>query len=247
MNPADRPPVVFVPGMLCDADLWSAVAPRLPGRVVHVAITAPGIGGMAEQILSAVEGPFVLAGLSLGAIAGFEVARRAPERLAGFCAMSTNAGAPTPEQLAGWAELAGRTGCGEFETVVIEEILPTMFAGRVPAPALGEQFLAMARRIGPAVFRAQLAAQATRRDALAAIAGLHCPVLALCGARDALCPPEFHRAIAAQARDSAFRVLPDAGHLLPVEAPEATAASLADWLCEIPSLQLYEEPPCPRS
>ncbi|MEV6623031.1 alpha/beta fold hydrolase [Amycolatopsis sp. NPDC051106] len=223
--------MVLVPGMLCDAGLWAGVEPHLPGPVVHAAITAPHLGGMAEQILAAVDGPFVLAGLSLGAIAGFEVARRAPGRLAGLCAVSTNAGAPTPEQLAGWAELDRRTARGDFEAAVTERILPAMFAEPDAVPH--QAFLDMARRVGPAVFRAQLAAQATRRDAHDALAGLSCPVLVLCGERDALCPPAFHHTIAAHARDATLQVLPDAGHLLTLEAPAAAATVLRDWLAPI--------------
>ncbi|MBB2939384.1 pimeloyl-ACP methyl ester carboxylesterase [Amycolatopsis bartoniae] len=219
------PPVVLVPGMLCDAGLWSGV--DVPGPVVHAEITAPSIGGMAEQILSAVDGPFVLVGVSLGAIAGFEVARRTPERLAGFCAVSTNAGAPSSEQLAGWAELDRLTAEGGFEEAA-GRILPTMFAD--PDPALYQRFLVMARRIGPDTFRAQLAAQATRRDFHPAIAGLSCPVLVLCGARDVLCPPSFHHAIAAQAANPTLRVLPKSGHLLTLEEPAAAAEVLRDWL-----------------
>ncbi len=235
-------PVVLVPGMLCDADVWADVGPHLPGPVVHAGITAPDIGGMAEQILAAVEGPFVLAGLSLGAIAGFEVARRAPERLAGFCAVSTNAAAPTAEQLAAWAGFDRRTRDGEFSAVVAEEILPTMFSG--PDPLLHRRFLAMVRRVGPGTFRAQLAAQATRRDAHAAVAGLSCPVLVVSGARDRLCPPEFHRAIAAQARNAVLRVLPEAGHLLTYEAPRAAAAAMSGWLRSFPHSRRSFE--CPR-
>ncbi|MDQ0380340.1 alpha/beta fold hydrolase [Amycolatopsis thermophila] len=223
------PPVVLVPGMLCDAGLWADVEPLLAGPVVHAEITAPHLGGMAEQILAAVDGPFVLAGLSLGAIAGFEVARRAPERLAGFCAVSTNAGAPTPGQLAGWADFDRRTAGGAFAGVA-EQILPTMFAEPDPGPVLRERFLAMAHRVGPATFRAQLAAQATRRDGHDAIAGLSCPVLVVCGERDALCPPAFHHAIAAHARHASLRVLPGAGHLLTLETPAPAATLLRDWL-----------------
>lgn len=233
--------MVLVPGMLCDAGLWAGVEDHLPGEVVHAEITAPHVGGMAEQILAAVDGPFVLAGLSLGAIAGFEVARRAPGRLAGFCALSTNAGAPTAEQLAGWVDLDRRAAHGEFDAAVAGQILPTMFAKA--DVLLRNEFLDMARRVGPDVFRAQLAAQATRRDAHAAIAGLTCPVLVLCGERDALCPPAFHHAIAAHARDATLQVLPDAGHLLTLEAPAAAATVLRDWL----HTHSLKETPCPRS
>ncbi|MFC7342788.1 alpha/beta fold hydrolase [Saccharopolyspora griseoalba] len=218
--------IVLVPGMLCDADLWSDLVEGLPGPVVHAAITADSVGGMAEQVLSSVDGEFSLIGLSLGAIVGFEVARRAPQRLRSLHALSTNAGPPRPEQLAGWTELAERTRAGQFAEVVAERILPAMFADPSPPRARRERFLAMADRIGPEVFRAQLAAQATRVGAFDAIAALPAPVQVLCGDRDALCPPEFHRDIARSAGGGEPHVLAGAGHLLPVERPAVVGALL---------------------
>lgn len=223
------PSVVLVPGMLCDADLWSDVASGLPGAL-PADITAPDIAAMAEQVLAVADGPFVLVGLSLGAIVGFEVARRAPERLAGLCAMSANAAAPRPDQLAAWTEMAARTGHGGFGSVVAEQLLPTMYAGRNPSEDKRNRFLGMAHRVGPDTFVEQLAAQATRTEAFSVLDRLSCPVLVLCGEQDQLCPPSFHRDIAAHARDSVLRVVPGAGHLLPIEAPHAVSAALRDWL-----------------
>lgn len=209
-------PVVLVPGMLCDADLWSDL-PELPGEVVHAAITEPTIGGMAEQVLSAVDGEFDLVGLSLGAIVGFEVLRRAPERVSAFGALSTNAGAPRPEQRRAWE----RQAAGDFDEVVAE-ILPAMFA-EVRSP-LRDRFLGMAQRIGPDVFRAQLAAQATRVEAFDAIAGYRGPLAVLCGDRDALCPNGFHDEIARCAPRGRLHALSGAGHLLPLERPAVVGA-----------------------
>ncbi|MEB3367246.1 alpha/beta fold hydrolase [Saccharopolyspora mangrovi] len=209
-------PVVLVPGMLCDADLWSDL-PELPGEVVRAEITEPSVGGMAEQVLSAVDGEFALVGLSLGAIVGFEVLRRAPERVSAFGALSTNAGAPRPEQLRTWQ----RQAAADFDEVVAE-ILPAMFAE--PRSPLRERFLGMAKRIGPEVFRAQLAAQATRTEAFDAIAGYRGPVRVLCGDRDALCPTGFHEDIAESAPRGRLHVLSGAGHLLPLERPAVVGA-----------------------
>ncbi|GAB3696610.1 alpha/beta fold hydrolase [Saccharopolyspora tripterygii] len=209
-------PIVLVPGMLCDADLFSELS-ELPGEVVHAAITEPSIGGMADQVLSAVEGEFTLIGLSLGAIVGFEVLRRAPERVRAFGALSTNAGAPRPEQRRAWR----RQAMGEFDEVV-EEILPAMFAE--PASPLQDRFRSMAERIGPEVFRAQLAAQATRTEAYGALAEYGGPVSVLCGDRDALCPVDFHEEIAEHAPGGRLHVLSGAGHLLPLERPAVVGA-----------------------
>lgn len=225
--------IVLVPGMLCDEDLWADLVAGLPGPVVHAEITADSIGGMAEQVLSAVDGEFALVGLSLGAIVGFEVARRAPERLSAMCALSTNAGAPSPEQLTGWADLAERTRAGEFEKIVSDEILPTMFAGPAPQRGVRDRFVRMAHRVGPEVFQAQLAAQATRVEAFDAIAALPAPVQAICGDQDALCPPRFHEDIVRNAaRGSSKHVLDGAGHLLTIERPGVVGALLRSRLVD---------------
>jgi pimeloyl-ACP methyl ester carboxylesterase len=224
-------PVVLVPGMLCDADLWSGIRTAAPlSGAVPVAITEPSIADMAEQVLDAVDGPFTLVGLSLGAIVGFEVLRRAPDRVLGLAAVATNPAAPRAEQHTAWQAMRDRTAGGGFADVVREQLLPTMFATPDPPPEHAGRFLAMAHRVGPEVFAAQLTAQATRTDALGHLAATRCPVLAVCGDRDALCPVEYHRAIAAAAPAGRLHVLPGAGHLLPIAQPHAFSALLHRWL-----------------
>ena len=71
---------------------------------------------------------------------------------------------------------------------------------------------------------AQLA-QATRTDARSALGAITAPALVVGGTRDALCPPEFHREIADQLAGAELHVVPDAGHLLPLEAPAAVLAA----------------------
>lgn len=225
-----QPPVVLVPGMLCDADLWSDVRTRLAAPTVDAVIDAPTIRGMAEQVLSCVPGKFVLAGLSLGAIVGFEVLRLAPDKVAGFCALSTNAAAPTKTQKQQWTDLARRTQAGDFAGVVATSILPHMFATATPPTQLQQRFLAMADRVGPEVFVAQLAAQHTRRSAFAALTQARCPTLVISADADRLCPPTYHHSIAASVEYSCFASLPGAGHLSTWERPNDIAALIHDWL-----------------
>ncbi|WP_410599601.1 alpha/beta fold hydrolase [Amycolatopsis sp. lyj-90] len=212
------PPTVLVPGMLCDAGIWDGVRDGLGSGVVDVAITAGDVGAMAEQVLAAVPGPFNLVGLSLGAIVGFEVLRRAPERVVTLCAISTNAGAPRADQRESWLDMARSTTAGSFDAVVRERILPTMFAEFRPSPEQAEAFVDMAHRVGPAVFLRQLAAQATRRDQYAELARHRIPALVVGGGRDVLCPPEFHERLAGALPLAELKVLPAAGHLLTWEA-----------------------------
>jgi pimeloyl-ACP methyl ester carboxylesterase len=223
---ADGPlPFVTVPGMLCDAGLWRDVEFPAGHEVRHVALRRADMGALAEDVLAAVPGPFVLVGLSLGAIVGFEALRRAPERIAGLCVMSTNAGAPRPEQYAAWRELDDLVADGRFADVV-ERTLPDMFPGRAPTPDGAQRYRAMAHAVGADAARAQLAAQATRVDALDVLRTARCPTTVLAGARDALCPPAFHEAVADAVPGAGLTLLPDAGHLLPWQQPGAVTAAL---------------------
>lgn len=220
-------PLVVVPGMLCDAGLWSDVGFPDGHPVHHVTLTKPSVGELAESVLSATAGRFVLVGLSLGAIVGFEALRRAPDRVAGLCAVSTNAAAPRPEQYTAWRALDELVGDGRFDAVV-EQTLPGMFA-RHPAPdSLAARYRRMAHAVGPRAARAQLAAQATRRDAFAALRTARCPTAVVCGTRDALCPPGFHRAIVDAVPAARLHELPGVGHLLPWEQPDALTSVLDD-------------------
>lgn len=217
--------VVLLPGMLCDAGLWAGVEPALDAPVVHAELSSPSITGMAEQVLSGVDGRLVLVGLSLGAIVGFEVARLAPQRVAGFAALATNAAAPRAEQHQGWSRMARRTRWGEFAACA-EEILPSMYSRPEPSPELAGAFRGMAERIGPRRFLDQLAAQGTRTDARGVLASITGPALVACGGEDVVCPPEFHRDIAGRLPDAELHVVPGAGHLFPLEVPDATAELL---------------------
>ncbi|WP_208905501.1 alpha/beta fold hydrolase [Streptomyces melanosporofaciens] len=71
-------PLVVVPGMLCDASLWRDVDFPEGHDVHHTPLRRADIGALAEDVLATVPGPFVLVGLSLGAIVGFEALRGRP-------------------------------------------------------------------------------------------------------------------------------------------------------------------------
>jgi pimeloyl-ACP methyl ester carboxylesterase len=87
----------------------------------------------------------------------------------------------------------------------------------------------MALKLGPEVFMAQSEALRTRRDLTAVLPSLYMPVLVGCGARDELCPPSLHRAMADMIPNAHSICIDDAGHLLPLEQPHALAKSLTTF------------------
>lgn len=237
-------PLVVVPGMLCDASLWRDVEFPEGHDVHHIPLRRADIGALAEDVLAAVPGPFVLVGLSLGAIVGFEALRRAPGRIAGLCVMATNAGAPRPEQYAAWRAMDELIAAGRF-TDVVERTLPDMFPDRSPTPEGARRYRAMAHAVGATAARAQLAAQATRADASGVLRSARCPTVVLAGARDTLCLPAFHQAIADSVPGADLTLLPEAGHLLPWQEPEAVTAALRDLVAAVGTTPASAAPTAP--
>ena len=74
-------PVLFLPGLLCDADLWTAqlnaFSAQRPVAVANLA-AADSVAGLAEAALAAAPQRFALAGLSMGGYVALEIMRRAP-------------------------------------------------------------------------------------------------------------------------------------------------------------------------
>ena len=90
--------------------------------------------------------------------------------------------------------------------------------------------VAMAVDQGVGAFAAQATALATRPDAWFLLKGIAVPTLIACGAGDRICLPETHRRMAALLPIATFRSIRAAGHLSPLEQPEAVTRVLRAWL-----------------
>ena len=56
------------------------------------------------------------------------------------------------------------------------------------------------------------------------------PTLVLCGAQDRTCPPAMSITIAEAIPHARLKIVPDAGHYLPLERPDLVAHELTAWL-----------------
>lgn len=119
---------------------------------------------------------------------------------------------------------------GELQRVVVGELKPRYLArANRRDRALLALLQAMALDLGQDVFVAQSEALRTRGDLRCVLPSLDVPVLIACGAEDALCPPAWHEAMAAQARRATLHVFADAGHMLPLEQPAKLAEIITHW------------------
>jgi pimeloyl-ACP methyl ester carboxylesterase len=85
-------------------------------------------------------------------------------------------------------------------------------------------------RATPADHEAQIRAALNRRDERPRLGAIGCPTLILGGADDPWAPADQQRAIAAAIPGAALVLVPDCGHMVTLERPDAVNAHLRDWL-----------------
>lgn len=223
---------VLIPGNMCDARLWASdVRAILPGAIDIDTGLDSSIAAMADRALRAAAGRLLAIGFSMGAIVAVEMAVRAPDRIAGLILLNYNATADLPDRAARRPAQQAAVRSGGLERVLIEELKPNyLAAANRRDPRLLDLLRDMGMALGPDVFIAQSEALRLRADRVEALAALTVPVLYGCGAEDALCPPAWHERWAACTADATLLIFEGAGHMLPLEAPAALAAAIANWI-----------------
>ena len=227
--------LVLLPGMMCDERLWAAQSGGLQDRCASITVaditSADCMRALAGAVLASAPARFALAGLSMGGIVALEIWRQAPERVSRLALLDTTAYAETPERRALRDQMLGRVRAGEFRQVLTEDLKPHYLA-RVNRDNRGllNEISAMALDLGEGVFLRQSRALKHRPDSMQTLATIHVPALILCGAEDALCPPEYHRLMAARVPNARLVVLDQCGHLSTMEQPGRVTAELRAWL-----------------
>ncbi|MCI5111647.1 MAG: alpha/beta hydrolase [Marivita sp.] len=226
-------PVVFLPGMMCDARLFepqirtfSATHPVMVAPITH----GQRIEEIASAILPLLPPKFALAGLSMGGIVAMEILRRAPERVTRVALMDTNCLAETPQIAANREPQIVKVKSGKLTEVMRDELKPNYLAPGPRRPAVLQTVMDMAHTLGPEVFIAQSRALQRRRDQQSTLRKIRQPALVLCGAHDALCPVKRHTFMAELIPHARLVVLDDAGHLPTLETPDETNDALWEWL-----------------
>lgn len=223
-TPVPAMPVVFIPALLCDEQLYRDVIAALGEAIVpHVLLSArPRLEDSVADILKRAPAHFALVGTSYGGNLAMEVALAAPERVTALWLMGCNPAAPQ----AGGPDLAG--GLEATPDAVVD-----MLAGLVvhkDAVAQAAAFKAMAQRVGGPAGAAQARALNARRESASRLGALTMPAMVLWGEQDALVPVAVGQALATALPNARFEVLPECGHLPTLEKPVESAALFAEFL-----------------
>jgi pimeloyl-ACP methyl ester carboxylesterase len=244
-----KKPLLLVPGLLCDEAVWASQSAALADiSEVQVANNDEvdsrvySLGALAESIIARAPPRFAIAGHSMGGRVALEVARRVPERLIGFALLDTGYEGLAPGE-AGEREAAGRYALLELarrdgmRAMARTWVQGMVYPSRLNDSALIEPILDMFERRTPDSYALQIKALLRRPDAGPVLTTIQCPTLVLCGREDAWAPPARHEVIAKMIRHSTLEIIPECGHMSPIERPRAVNRAFRRWIesLEVPA------------
>lgn len=241
---AARPAIVFIHGAGCDHTVWqlparrfawhgcSVLAVDLPGHGRSDGPTLASIPDMARWIGGVLDASGVrqaaLVGHSMGGSIALEAAAAMPDRVTRIGLLGTAAAVPVHRDLLSAAK----------ETPERAYAMMTAWAhgaeaklGGNPVPGLwmtGGTFALFARN-QPGILHADLAACSTWKSGPEVAAKVRCPALVVLAGNDIMTPAKSGHELAGLLAGSRTVTVPDCGHMLLSEAPDAVLDALIDF------------------
>lgn len=241
-------PVLLVHGFPLDHTMWLAqihdlakdyrvIAPDLQGfgnsDVVADSVTMEQFADDLDALLTVldVQQPVTLCGLSMGGYIAWQFARKFPQRLRSLILCDTRADADSAEGIEARNKLA-RLVQEKGSTVAANALLPKLFAPQTAQdnPAVIESTQQVILGTTPRGIAAGLSGMAQRPDVTDWLPSIAVPTLVLVGEHDLISPPETMHAIAERIPGSVYHVVPNAGHMAPLENPENVNAAIRQFL-----------------
>lgn len=219
---------------------WRCIVPDLRGMGRSPATAAAGMDDHADDLARLLDAlgetrPVVPVGMSMGGYVAFAFARRHPQRVRALALVATRAQADNEEGARGRHATAERV-LREGSRVVADDMLGRLFAASAPEE-LRARWHAVMAATPPEGAAAALRAMAARPDSFGTLDLLARPVLVVVGEEDAITPPADARRMADAAQDGRLVTVPGAGHMVPVERPDAVADALRRFLQRLSSLK----------
>ena len=247
----NEPAVLFIHGFPFDHSMWrhqlaalsrwQCLAPDLRGSGTAAPPDSPDDYSMAAYATDLVRlldeqrvDRVVACGLSMGGYIVFELLRQFPKRIRAAILCSTKATADTPEAKQGRDQLAAKTR-RDGASGAAAELLPKLLAPvtRQRQPQVVRDVTEMMTRQPVAGIVGALHALRERPDSTPLLAQIRIPVLVVAGEEDQITPAAGMQEMARAIPRAQFVLIPDAGHVTPLEQPVTVSSALADFLTKL--------------
>lgn len=252
-SPDSRFTILFLHAFPLNAEMWEPQLPALPTSWQALAPDFRGFGqsepdspalppssgadmdDYAADLLALMDHErvtqAVVCGCSMGGYAAFALLRRAPDRVAGLVLADTKAGPDGDQARANrlaMLDLVEREGPDAIATQMLPKLLGRTTRTRRPDVAAAvSEFMRTASAGGIAHAVARMM---HRPDSLPLLGATDIPILVVVGNEDELTPVAESEVMGAAARRASLAVIPGAGHLSNLEAPDAFNRALAAFL-----------------
>jgi pimeloyl-ACP methyl ester carboxylesterase len=242
-----RPTVLFVHGAGMDHSVWplqarhfayrgwNALAVDLPGHGRSGGELLGSVPAMAEWLADLIQGLRVhalhLVGHSMGALIALDLAARYPKRVACLALLGAAPKMPVHPAL---LEAAARPEPLAAALICDWGFGPAGHLGGHKAPGswmLGHALRLLGASTGPRL-HTDLPACNAYQDGLQAAARLRCPTLVVAGGADRMTPARQGAKLAEAIKDAQLVMLPECGHMMMVEQPDATLDALVAFLAD---------------
>ena len=239
-----KPAAIFIHGAGQDHSNWqlparwfawhghAALAPDLPGHGRSEGEALPTIPAMAQWIVRLMDAAKVeraaLVGHSMGGGIALEAAAAFPDRISRIAMLGTSLAMPVNEALLTAARDAPEKA---HQMITSWSLGPRAKVGGNPAPGLWMSggSMALLARNRPGTLYAAFEACNQWKSGPEAATRVRCPALVIIGASDSMTPPRIGRQLADKITGSRTVIIPNSGHMLFAEAPDAVLDALIEF------------------
>lgn len=248
-------PLVLLHGFPLDHSMWAHQVEHLAGEFRVIAPDLRGYGksglGMVDPVAGVsmdryaddvdalldalgVTEPIVIGGFSMGGYVLWRFLERHGRRVRAVVLCDTRAGADTDDARETRHRMADHIDEWGAEKVA-HMMTPKLFAERTQKerPEIVAETVRVISQQNPAAIAAAQRGMAARPDSTALLSQIIAPTQVIVGAEDAITTVAEMEFVAGQVHGACLRVIEGAGHMAPVEQPEAVTESLRGFLRQL--------------
>lgn len=246
-GPKDGPAVVFANSLGTSTVMWDHMVPHLPDglRLIRYDKRGHGLtdvppppyamGALVRDAEALIDHlgltRVVFVGLSIGGLIAQGLAAKRPDLVKALVLSNTGAKIGTREIWEDRIQTTRKLGMAQ----VAPQILKRWFNHKMPDPLVMQDCVDHLTTMTTDGYTGCAAAiQGT--DFITPTSGLQVPALGIAGGRDVATPADMVREVCDLIHGSTFKVIPNAGHIPPLDHPERYAAILTEFLADVAHL-----------
>lgn len=226
--------LVMIPGLASDRAVWERTIAALGDEVnclVGDTLQDDSLTAMARRILDQAPQEFWLAGVSMGGMIALEILNLAPARLKGLALVDTRIRPDAPDEISRrQAQNAALSAASPEERRYMSVEGMKFLIHSSATEDVREELLGMSKSITVDIYVRQTTAVIERRDLRPFVANAPLRTKVIVGEEDMMTPMDQSREIHDAIPHSELHIIPDCGHLPPIEKPEVMADLLRELI-----------------